>query len=583
MRDLLRPSSLVPVILALFAGAFSGCTKSSSDAPSGVLFDVQPRVAVRGRQAAQTVEIRGDGTRWATDGLVADDVSFGPGVVITRLAVANDQVLEVDIQVMADAELGYRDVVVQESQFAGLFRIAEPFEIVAGSPMVAGRIFKVLVEGVGTEWIEGLDVTTTSENLVLEGQWLSLGTDVLGAEVLAPNFLELTGYVHWYAFNGTGGTMDLKIGYGPEEQHDVGVGAIEVEARARKPLVANVAVQDVLEEPYATHVYETEIPAFADCRIFINSTSTVTGYDDTHYELYNAAIPERPWTDFDPASYYYYSDYTFAAYPMYIVVHDELLRGGEDFTYALELSCLDYAPTPLAAGTAFDGGEVAMNSPDDAEWYLIAPARWHTSTITATPSGTMDAKIWFQTEGGLNQLPDLVTEDNAGGGGAESLVAFTGMRRALVGVGDYYDAFGPGTEYTVLLTETPMPGAAVYEALTQVEIPDDGTVVMSPITIAGAGTGVTAVHVAVDLSHEYLYDVTVELVNPQGQAVQLERYRYEPDLVTLYPDLETPDGGTVALDALVAGGDPNGTWTLRIADGYAGESGVLNGWAISFE
>ena len=98
--------------------------------------------------------------------------------------------------------------------------------------------------------------------------------------------------------------------------------------------------------------------------------------------------------------------------------------------------------------------------------------------------------------------------------------------------------------------------------------------------------------VFVDIGHTYARDLTIELINPQGQAVVLFEGTpvvdtQEEDLSVIFSDGPHPSPDSMAvlygflqpLEPLSAfsGTDPTGTWTLRVTDNYGIDNGVLFG------
>ncbi|MFC3996474.1 protein kinase [Nocardiopsis sediminis] len=112
---------------------------------------------------------------------------------------------------------------------------------------------------------------------------------------------------------------------------------------------------------------------------------------------------------------------------------------------------------------------------------------------------------------------------------------------------------GPGTQ------------AALFENGSPVTIEDEATV-ESTIDVADVeGNAPTSLGVTVDLTHTALSDLNIQLIAPDGTAFELEPYG-EPHDYTI--------------DASSAGAA--GTWTLRIEDTTAQDTGTLNSWALEF-
>lgn len=105
---------------------------------------------------------------------------------------------------------------------------------------------------------------------------------------------------------------------------------------------------------------------------------------------------------------------------------------------------------------------------------------------------------------------------------------------------------------------------------TPMPIADRGTV-NSPVTLSGcAGSGSATSTVAVNISHTYSGDLVVSLIAPDGGALVLQSRVGGPaaNLVKTF---------TVDLSRKSVGG----TWTLRVQDAAAGDTGTLNTWTLT--
>ncbi|ELS53705.1 putative Peptidase S8 and S53 subtilisin kexin sedolisin [Streptomyces viridochromogenes Tue57] len=116
----------------------------------------------------------------------------------------------------------------------------------------------------------------------------------------------------------------------------------------------------------------------------------------------------------------------------------------------------------------------------------------------------------------------------------------------------------------------PQPSTIVNDA--DHVVPDPGTA-ESPITVNGvSGNAPGALQVGVDLTHEWLGEVKIDLVDPNGKAYALKTTN------------GTDPGGTLGKTYTVdAGSSPaNGTWKLRVQDTSAGAEGTLSSWSLTF-
>ena len=101
-----------------------------------------------------------------------------------------------------------------------------------------------------------------------------------------------------------------------------------------------------------------------------------------------------------------------------------------------------------------------------------------------------------------------------------------------------------------------------------IPIPDRGTI-QDAIAVGQSGT-TTSVSVAVDITHTYIGDLVIDLIAPDGTTRTLhDRTGYETDDID---QTYAPDFGDVGIA---------GDWILRVRDSAGGDTGTLNGWALT--
>jgi subtilisin-like proprotein convertase family protein len=100
--------------------------------------------------------------------------------------------------------------------------------------------------------------------------------------------------------------------------------------------------------------------------------------------------------------------------------------------------------------------------------------------------------------------------------------------------------------------------------------------ITSRINIAEAAT-VKNLQVTVDVEHEYLGDITIELIAPSGETALLQNRTLgrRTKLQTIYDMQSTP-----ALQRLLEQ-PTNGAWQLRLIDAIPGDQGKLNWWKLT--
>jgi serine protease len=101
---------------------------------------------------------------------------------------------------------------------------------------------------------------------------------------------------------------------------------------------------------------------------------------------------------------------------------------------------------------------------------------------------------------------------------------------------------------------------------------NDRATVESPITVSGrTGNAPASTPVAVNIVHTYRGDLKVDLVAPDGSVYVLHnRSGGSADNII----------GTYNVN--LSSEPRNGTWRLRVNDGYNGDTGYINAWSITF-
>ena len=119
----------------------------------------------------------------------------------------------------------------------------------------------------------------------------------------------------------------------------------------------------------------------------------------------------------------------------------------------------------------------------------------------------------------------------------------------------------------------PPPAGPTFENTTDVNIPDAGAAVNSPITVTGvSGNAPSDLQVSVNIVHTYRGDLQVDLIAPDGTAYRLKSTSTSDsadNVIATY---------TVNASSEVA----NGTWQLRVRDYYSADTGYINSWSLTF-
>lgn len=115
-------------------------------------------------------------------------------------------------------------------------------------------------------------------------------------------------------------------------------------------------------------------------------------------------------------------------------------------------------------------------------------------------------------------------------------------------------------------------GGTVFENTTPVAIPDAGPAITSPVTVTRTGNGPKALKATVNITHTYRGDLQIDLVAPNGKTWRLK----SADAWDSAADVKE----TYSVDASAV--PASGTWKLQVQDVYAGDTGTVNSWRLTF-
>jgi subtilisin-like proprotein convertase family protein len=111
------------------------------------------------------------------------------------------------------------------------------------------------------------------------------------------------------------------------------------------------------------------------------------------------------------------------------------------------------------------------------------------------------------------------------------------------------------------------------QSSTAAAIPDNNTAgVSSTITASAQGLQVQTVQVKLNISHSWRGDVQVVLTSPAGES----------RTVVAPASNDSADNivGTFDVAGFTAGSNGSGTWTLKVTDKAAQDTGTLNSWSL---
>lgn len=119
---------------------------------------------------------------------------------------------------------------------------------------------------------------------------------------------------------------------------------------------------------------------------------------------------------------------------------------------------------------------------------------------------------------------------------------------------------------------TQPPTGTVFTNSTNVNIPDNTTVASSIAVTGISGNAPASLKIGVDIKHTYRGDLKIEIVAPNGAAAVLKNTSTSDSADNVIATYTVDASGVVA----------SGTWKLRVTDAYAGDTGYIDSWSLTF-
>jgi subtilisin-like proprotein convertase family protein len=532
---------------------------------------VSPLFIAQGRN--KTIQIRGSRTKWNEESLSLADISFGPGVTVDALTIANEQNLLVEITSDLDAEVGTRTVTVGEDRFRDAFRVQPPFVLIGDTTPSSGAFLSFGIRGYDTDWLQGTTTIDLGPRIYTSGA--ALGHS-LTATVLRPDFIEVFAFVDLYA---TAGAVDATIT--GVTSSDTITGFLDIAEPQIPNLTQNSQTTHDLDTPM-TPVVLRAIPSFGEALTF--SLDNASGGAEPLAFVFTPGSGRVPAARADLLQAHDRLVFDPAGEVLFVAVYEAKLRGDASFDFTLGYVGMDLAPTELA-----DSVDDTMNTfaaAGQEDWYYFSGTAWSLGTVVATPtapgmSSELESRLTLRREGVQDVLTDIAADNVT----PATLTALQGSRSLLFAAlqDDDGNAVDATSEYTIGWTETAVAGTLTESSDTNVAlldalVPTKPASTTSTLEVA-AGSTIAVLHVMVDIDHGQAGELDVEISSPQGTTVKLVDGdgAAKRGFVEAFPD-------TVAADlSAFVGEDSTGTWTLTVTDKVPGDSGSLAGWAISVE
>jgi Trypsin/Proprotein convertase P-domain len=117
-----------------------------------------------------------------------------------------------------------------------------------------------------------------------------------------------------------------------------------------------------------------------------------------------------------------------------------------------------------------------------------------------------------------------------------------------------------------------IPACGPFTNATNVNIPDAGSAVTSPVAAAGCtGNASTASKVEVHIKHTYRGDLVIDLVAPDGTAYRLKNSSSS----------DSTDNVDATYTVNASSEVRNGSWKLQVRDVYSADTGYIDSWSLS--
>ncbi|MBH5337090.1 M4 family metallopeptidase [Streptomyces pactum] len=236
--------------------------------------------------------------------------------------------------------------------------------------------------------------------------------------------------------------------------------------------------------------------------------------------------------------------------------------------------------TLWAAGELFGVGSATYNNVANA-WAGVNVGSRIADGVTVTPPGDQTSIV--------NQAVSLQIQATSSNPGALSYSA-TGLPAGLTinsstGLVSGTPTTTGTSDVTVTVTDSAgrtstasfrwtvnTSGGNVFENTTDVQIPDGGAAVTSPITVSRAGNAPSNLQVGVDIVHTYRGDLVIDLVAPDGTSYRLKNSSAS----------DSADNVRTTYTVNASAEAASGTWKLRVQDIYTTDSGYINSWKLTF-
>jgi subtilisin-like proprotein convertase family protein len=267
-------------------------------------------------------------------------------------------------------------------------------------------------------------------------------------------------------------------------------------------------------------------------------------------------------------------------------VRDNVLGGGQTNTLATSVAVVN-------TGAAF-----AITNPNtqDVSWNLGSSqtVTWNVAGTTANGINTANVNILLSTDGGAT-FPIILAANTANDGTEVITLPSTPSatcRIMIEAVGNIFYAVSKNIALGFTITNA----CNTYNFTTPIPFVDQapGSFTTRTLDVPITGT-ISDINVFNNITHSYMSDVQTDISSPQNPTTFVKLFNRSCGQTNGTLNLKFSDGAaaincaggntqqTVAPGASLSvfnGQNPQGTWTFRVYDNFAEDTGTINSWGI---
>jgi subtilisin-like proprotein convertase family protein len=216
---------------------------------------------------------------------------------------------------------------------------------------------------------------------------------------------------------------------------------------------------------------------------------------------------------------------------------------------------------------------------------------WSVNNTNSLP-GSANVNIKLSTDGGLT-FPTILISNAPNNGSAQIKVPNISATDCRILIEPKANIYYAVNSQPFTIKESIPSSCNTYLFATAFSIPESETYSLLTIDIPSSAEIIADINVEIKLTHPYLPDVQLELVNPQGIAVKLfdsfcgasnnQLFINYDDSGSALSCTKTTLQTVIPAQSLGSFNEnnPEGKWTLRVRDSFSGDKGVLESASLT--